>query len=360
MAEIRAEVDATIARALDATAFIGGDAVSSFEAAFAEYCGVARCVGVGNGTDALLAIFRALGVRPGDEVIAPAMSFIATLEPLMLLGARPVLADIDPVTMTLDPSQAAARLTSRTRALLPVHLYGQPADMTPLAALSEQHGLALIEDAAQAHGALYQGRRVGALGMAAAFSFYPGKNLGACGDGGAVTTQDPALAEAMARFCDHGRLTKYEHALAGVNSRLDALQAGILSIKLARLDGWNQRRQQWAERYRLLLEDVAEIALPQTREDRTHAYHQYVLRTDRRDDLARFLAQRGISTGLHYPLPLHLQPACAALGYAPGDFPHAESLATTCLSLPMFAELTEAEVDAVAQGVRAFFGYAAR
>lgn len=356
MHAIRAEVDAALAQALDHTAFIGGQAVAGFEAAFAQYCGTARCVGVGNGTDALLAIFRALPLAPGDEVMVPAMSFIATLEPLMLLGLRPVLADIDPQTMTLDPARAASGLTSQTRALLPVHLYGQPADMAALNALAASRGLFVVEDAAQAHGAWIQGRRVGSLGVAAAFSFYPGKNLGACGDGGAVTTDDPALADAIARFCDHGRLTKYEHAICGVNSRLDALQAAILSIKLARLDAWNQRRQQWAVRYQAMLADIDEIELPQTVADRTHVYHQYVIRSEQRDALARFLAERGIATGLHYPIPLHLQPACAALGYGPGDFPQAERLARTCLSLPMFAELEESEVDAVAEGIRAFFG----
>ncbi len=353
---IRPEIEAAWADILDNTAFIGGRRVQDFEADFARYCGAEHCIGVGNGTDALQGILHALDLAPGDEVIVPAMSFIATLEPLTTLGLKPVLADIDPVTCNLDPAQAEKALTGKTRALLPVHLYGQPADMDALNRLAQKKGLMVIEDSAQAHGAVYKGQRTGSLGHAAGFSFYPGKNLGAFGDGGAVTTSDPELADRLRKYCDHGRLDKYKHGFPGINSRLDALQAAVLHVKLRHLDGWNNARQRWASLYTELLQGIDALILPETGPDRTHVWHQYVIRTPERDRLQAHLQEKGITSGLHYPIALHLQPAYRDLGYGTGDFPHAEALGETCLSLPMFAELTEAEVRTVADAIRAFFG----
>lgn len=337
------------------TDFIGGAAVGVFETAFAQYCGAEYCVGVGNGTDALDLIFRALALPPGSEVIVPAMSFVATAETLSAQGLKAVFADVDPETYTLDPTQVEKLITPRTKALLPVHLYGQPADLSALSALVERHGLTLIEDAAQAHGAEYDGRRIGSIGRAAAFSFYPGKNLGAFGDAGAVTTSDPALATKIRMLANHGRTTKYEHEMEGVNSRLDTLQAAVLNIKLRHLDDWNARRRHWAALYTSLLSDMPQITSPTTGPSRNPVFHLYVIRTARRDELLAHLKAKGIAAGVHYPIPLHLQPAFAYLGHRVGDFPVAEQLANECLSLPLFPELTATEVRTVASTVRAFF-----
>jgi dTDP-4-amino-4,6-dideoxygalactose transaminase len=341
--------------ATERTDFVGGAAVCEFEQAFAEYCQADYCVGVGNGTDALYLIFRALGLKPGDEVITTAMSFIATAEIFAPLGVKVVFADIDPVTYTLDSEQVRPLINANTRALLPVHLYGQPADLAELQALADEHGLYLIEDAAQAHGAEYRGKRIGSFGKAAAFSFYPGKNLGAFGDGGAVTTNDPELAEKIRMLANHGRLTKYEHGMEGVNSRLDTLQAAVLRTKLQYLDDWNEQRRRWAALYDELLADVPQLRRPQVAPDRTSVFHLYVLQTAERDALLAYLQEQGIAAGIHYPIPLHLQPAFRHLGYKAGDFPMSEDLGRECLSLPLFPELTEDEVRTVAQAVRAFF-----
>ncbi len=352
---LRDEINSVLTKAIDNTAFIGGEGLKSFEANYAKFCESQYCIGVGNGTDALYSIFWALDLKPGDEVIVPAMSFIATLEPLTQLGLQPVLADIDPTTYTLDSVSVAKVITSKTKAILPVHLYGQPADMASLQNLAQAHELFIVEDAAQAHGAKYNGQRVGSLGTAAGFSFYPGKNLGAFGDGGAVITADEQLADRIRRFSDHGRLTKYEHEFPGVNSRLDAIQALVLDIKLKHLDPWNQSRAQWANLYNELLADIPQLTLPVLGDNRTHVYHQYVVCTPKRDDLMAYLKERNIFTGLHYPIPLHLQPAYQNLGYSKGDFPHAERLGETCLSLPMFAELTAEEIQTVAEAIRTYF-----
>ena len=349
--EIRERFDTLVAN----TAFIGGAAVSDFEAEFATFTGSSHAVGVGNGTDAIEAIFAAMALKPGDEVIVPAMSFIATLEPLVRLGLRPVLVDIDPLTHTLCPQAVERAITPRTRALLPVHLYGHPAAMAPLQTLANTHTLMLIEDAAQAHGASYHGQPVGALGEAAAFSFYPGKNLGAFGDAGAVTTRNADWAERIRKFCDHGRTDKYEHGAIGTNARLDAMQAAVLSVKLRHLPDWNFARQRWAALYTEHLAELPTLSCPTVAEGCTHVYHQYVVRTPRRQALQAFLSECGIGTGLHYPIPLHLQPACASLGHTAGAFPQAEQLAEQCVSLPMFPELTEPEVRHVIDAVQAFF-----
>lgn len=337
------------------TDFVGGSAVTEFEAAFAQYSQAQHCIGVGNGTDALYLIFRALGLQPGDEVIVPAMSFIATAEILPPLGVKTVFADIDPETYTLAPDQVRPLINKNTKAILPVHLYGQPADMAQLQRLADEHGLHLIEDAAQAHGSEFEGKRVGSMGKAAGFSFYPGKNLGAFGDGGAITTNDAELADKIRMLANHGRLTKYEHAMPGINSRLDTFQAQILSVKLNYLDEWNNQRRHWANQLNERLADIPELTLPQTAHDRTHVYHLYVIQTACRDALLNYLHDQGIFAGIHYPIPLHLQPAFQSLGYKPGSFPVSEQLGNECLSLPLFPEMTQEEVETIAQAVRGFF-----
>ncbi|WP_303674311.1 DegT/DnrJ/EryC1/StrS family aminotransferase [Vampirovibrio chlorellavorus] len=340
---------------LDRADFIGGAAVTQFEQAFAQYCGAQHCVGVGNGTDALYLIFRALGLQPGDEVITCTMSFIATAEIFAPLGVKVVFADIDPLTYTLDVAQVARLITDKTKALLPVHLYGQPADLAALQQLAHQHGLFLIEDAAQAHGAEFAGQRIGSWGQAAAFSFYPGKNLGAFGDGGGITTNDADLAHKIRMLANHGRLSKYEHAVEGVNSRLDTVQASVLLTKLGHLDAWNARRNEIAAFYNAALSDLPDLTLPRVGANRTHVYHLYVVQTAQRDALLQFLNARGIQAAIHYPIPLHLQPAFAHLGYQAGAFPNAETLSQQCLSLPICPELRMAEAEAVVQAVKAFF-----
>lgn len=349
------ELEQAFKNLLDKTDFVGGQAVGRFEENFAHYCQAKHCVGVGNGTDALYLIFRALNFEPGSEVIVPSMTFIATAEVLAPLGLKAVFADIDPVTYTMDPAHVETLITTKTRALMPVHLYGQPADMRALKALADKHGLTLIEDAAQAHGAEFAGQRIGSIGHAAGFSFYPGKNLGAFGDGGGVTTNDESLAHKVRMLANHGRMTKYEHEAEGVNSRLDTLQAAILDIKLARLDEWTRLRNQWANRYSELLADVPELTLPKTGADRTHVYHLYVMQTARRDDLLKHLQDQGIFGGIHYPVPLHLQPAFAYLGYKPGQLPVSEKLGRECISLPLFPEMQAGEVELVAKAVCQFF-----
>lgn len=358
IAQIRDEINAAIESVIDHTAFIGGTHVQSFEKTFAEYCETSHCIGVGNGTDALTLIFQALDIGPGDEVVTTPMSFIATSEALLVLGIKPVFADIEPTTYNLDPAMAKAQISSSTKALLPVHLYGQPASLTDLGKIARAHDIKLIEDAAQAHGSRFDAKRIGSIGDAAAFSFYPGKNLGAFGDGGAVTTNNTELANKIRMLADHGRTTKYEHQLVGVNSRLDGLQAAVLSIKLKYLDDWNARRMHWAARYLEALAEVRDIQLPQLGADRTHVYHQFVLQVPERDAFIAALAQAGVATGIHYPIPLHLQPAFAHLGYQRGEFPVTEQLANRCVSLPMYAELTESEVDTVIATVRQFYGAA--
>lgn len=335
--------------------FVGGQAVDDFEATFADYCQTKHCIGVGNGTDALYLIFRALGLQPGDEVIVPAMSFMATAEILSPLGLKAVFADIDAATYTLSPTLVEPLITEKTKALLPVHLYGQPADMAGLNTLARAHNLYLIEDSAQGHGADFQEKRTGSLGFAAAFSFYPGKNLGAFGDGGAILTDDDEFAKNVRMLANHGRLSKYEHLVEGVNSRLDTFQAAILLTKLKYLDKWTAQRQQRAKLYNDLLADIPELTLPQIGPERTHVYHLYVIQTNRRDELLTYLQSQNIQAGIHYPIPLHLQPALKYLGYREGDFPVSEKLGRECLSLPMFPELTEAEVRTVSDAIHRFF-----
>lgn len=354
---IRTEIDAAIQSVIARSAFIMGPDVRDFEARFAEYCNAAYAVGVASGTAALELTLRAYGVGAGDEVITSAHTFIATAEAISAVGARPVFVEIDPHTYNLAPDAVAAALTPATRALLPVHIYGQPAEMDRLMRLAQSHNLIVIEDAAQAHGATWRGRRVGTLGHAACFSFYPGKNLGAYGDAGAVTTNDERIAEMVSLLRNHGRHSKYLHDIKGFGERIDTLQAAILSVKLQRLEEWTAARRRLAARYTALLADLeAEIVLPFVHPEADPVWHLYVIRTQQRDALLSHLNQNGVGAGVHYPTPLHLQPAYADLGYRRGALPITEEVADTCLSLPIYPEMTDAQQEYVVATIRTFFG----
>jgi dTDP-4-amino-4,6-dideoxygalactose transaminase len=333
---------------LDGADFVGGARVERFERSFAELCEVRHVIGVGNGTDALLLALAALGIGPRDEVILPANSFVATAEAVMHAGATPVFADIDPKTYTIDVSQIESLITSRTRALLPVHLYGQPADMTSITEIAARYGLRVIEDAAQAHGARYHGRRAGSMADIACFSFYPAKNLGACGDGGAVATNDPAIAEAVRKLRDHGGLEKYAHDLVGYNSRLDAMQAAALELKLSRLDCRNASRRQNASQYGALLRGIDGIVTPFEPDRIESVYHLYVIRVENanRSELQKFLSEHDVQTGIHYPKPIHRTPAFAR--FKAQHCPVAEKFASQILSLPMYPEITRQQMEYVA------------
>lgn len=351
---IKPEIDAAIARVLDHTGFIGGPEVSAFEADFAAYQRTRRCVGIASGTGALFLALKALGVGPGDEVITTPHTFIATAEPIEDLGATTVLVDIDPVTFNLDPDRIEAAITPRTKVIMPVHLYGQIAPMDRIMAIAQRHGLKVIEDAAQAHGAEYQGQRAGAWGDAACFSFYPGKNLGAYGDGGALCTNDDALADTIAKLRDHGRTSKYAHDVIGYGERLDALQAAILRAKLPHLDDWNDARRRAAAFYDQALADVPSVCTPAQMPGARHSYHIYCLAVaGDRDAILSQLNARGIGAGIHYPIPLHLQGAMAHYGWKPGAFPLAERAAATIISLPIYPEITREQQEAVVAAIKA-------
>jgi dTDP-4-amino-4,6-dideoxygalactose transaminase len=352
------ELEEAVSRVVASGRFIGGEAVERFEAEFAAACGVRHACGVANGTDALTLALRALGVGPGDEVIAPAFTFFGTIEAILLVGAQPVLVDVDPATGTLDPDRLAGAIGARTRVVVPVHLYGHPADMDAILEIATQRGLQVLEDAAQAHGAELAGRPAGSLGHAAAFSFYPTKNLGAWGDAGAVVSSDPELVARVRRLAQHGAgAHRYQHLLAGTNSRLDALQAAVLRVKLARLAQWNEERRARVRAYDQALAGLSDLAVPRERPRACSAWHLYTVRAADRDGLQAHLAARGIATAVHYPLPVHLQPALA--GHAHGELPVAERLAREVLSLPLYPELPLESVARVASEVRAFCGAAA-
>jgi dTDP-4-amino-4,6-dideoxygalactose transaminase len=355
--QLRAELDPAIDRILRHCGFIHGKECGEFEAAFAAAVGAKHAIGLGSGTDALQFICRGLGIGPGDEVITVANSFIASAEAVSYAGARPVLVDCRLEDYLIDPAAIAAAITPRTKAVMPVHLYGQPANIAAIAPLCARHGLHLIEDAAQAHGAkLADGRYCGTLGVAAGFSFYPGKNLGAFGDGGAVTTGDDALAEKIRLLRNWGSTVKYHHEIQGYNSRLDTLQAAILHVKLEHLPRWNERRAHIAGWYRENLRDCPEVVLPAEMPwCGRHVWHLFVVRfpSHDRDAIARKLADAGIQTGVHYPIPIHRQKAYAELGYKAGAFPNAEQAAASILSLPMFPEMTRAQCDYVCERLRA-------
>jgi dTDP-4-amino-4,6-dideoxygalactose transaminase len=349
--QLKEEIDAEIASVLRNGRFILGPQVEAFEAEFAAYCGARFAVGLANGTEAIALALAACDIGPGDEVITAANTSVFTALGISMVGARPRLVDIDPWTFTLDPAQLKASITPRTRAIIPVHLYGQPAEMASIMTVARQRSLYIVEDACQAHGAKYREQRVGSIGHLAAFSFYPTKNLGAYGDGGAVVKSDAALAEKLRWLRDGGRVDRYRHVICGYNSRLDEIHATVLRIKLRYLDEWNECRRTLAAHYSKTLEDTS-VVIPIEASYARHVYHLYVVRSCTRDALHRYLADCGIQTLIHYPIPVHLQPAFAGLGYPSGSFPEAERACDEVLSLPMFPELREEQVDVVCETLK--------
>ncbi len=343
---IRDEAIAAFDHIAESSGFAQGPAAKTFEDEFAAWCGASQCVGLNSGTSALHLALHCLDIGPGDEVITVPMTFIATAWAIYYVGAKPVFVDIDPVRRTLDPVLLEKAITPRTKAIIPVHLYGQPADMEPILEIAKRHGIPVIEDAAQAHGASYKGKRAGTLGVMACFSFYPGKNLGAFGEGGALVTDDEGFASRSRRLRSHAQGERYYHDELGYNYRMDSIQGAMLSLKLKHLNAWNASRARHAQRYTELLADLP-VTLPRVFPDSQSVWHCYVIESDRRDHLKQKLTEAGIESGLHYPLPLHLQKACAALGHKAGDFPMSECLGRQCLSLPMFAELREDQLRRV-------------
>lgn len=351
---LKDEILERIAGVLDGMWLFLGENVKGIEREFADFCGVKHGIGVSDGTAALHVILRALEIGSGDEVITPAHTFIATAEAIALAGARPVFVDIDPETYLMDVSAVEAKITARTKAILPVHLYGQMVDMAQLAAIATRHGIKLIEDACQAHGAQRAGRLAGSLGDAAAFSFYFSKNLGAYGEGGFISTNDDGLAQKMRMLRDHGSERRYYHDAIGSNWRLDEIQAAVLRAKLPHLNNWNAARRDHAALYGELLRDTPVIT-PIVARDNQHVFHLYVIRAPERDALQAWLKERGIGTGIHYPVPIHLQNAFSYLGYHPGDLPVTERAVGEILSLPMYAELTEEQIIYVADAIKEFY-----
>jgi dTDP-4-amino-4,6-dideoxygalactose transaminase len=347
---IRSEIDEAVGRVLSNASFVLGREVAAFEEAFGSYIGARFCIGVSNGTAAIQLALTACGIGAGDEVIVPANTFFATAEAVSTAGATPVFVDADAVSYTIDVRQIEDAITPATRAIIPVHLYGQAADLDPILEIARRHNLIVIEDAAQAHGARYKGRRVGTFGQAATFSFYPGKNLGAYGEGGAVVTNDEEVARRLRLLRDHGSERKYHHEIIGYNSRLEGIQAAVLCVKLAHLERWNALRHEHAERYDALLADSG-LVLPREMNYARHVYHLYVVQAEERDALQADLNRAGVQTGIHYPVPIHLQPAYAFLGHAHGSFPESERQAARVLSLPMFPELTDEQIRTVAEAV---------
>lgn len=357
LARVRPEIDAALERVLTSGAFVGGPDVGALEREFAAFCGAAHACAVANGTDALQLALRAYGIGPGDEVVTVANTFIATGEAILLVGARPVFVDVDEHSHTMDPGRLEAAITSRTKLVLPVHLYGHPADTDAIGAIAARHGLPVLEDAAQAHGASWRGRRAGALGHSAAFSFYPTKNLGACGDAGMVTSNDAEFIARVRQVANHGAGThRYDNVVLGTNSRLDSLQAAILRVKLAQLERWNAERAERAALYARALAGVPGIVTPAEREGARSAWHLYTIRAPRRDALAEHLRARGIGSAIHYPKPIHLQGSLASAGGKVGDLPVSEQLSREVLCLPLYAELPLEDVERVAAEVRAFAG----
>jgi dTDP-4-amino-4,6-dideoxygalactose transaminase len=353
---IKTEIDAAINGVLTRADFVQGEQVRKFQDEFAEYLGEGlHCASCANGTDALYLTLRAMGIKQGDEVITTPHTFIATVEAISQTGAKPVFVDITEKSMLLDPSLIESVITKNTRAILPVHLYGQLCDMDSIVKIARKHQLLVVEDAAQAHGAKWKGKRVGNHGNAATFSFYPGKNLGAYGDGGAVVSSDPALIERIRLIANHGRKDKYEHLIEGVNSRLDTLQAAILRVKLKHLDKWNDLRKKHAATLIDALRGL-DIKLPWVHPDADSVWHLFVIRSSRRDELLAELKKRDIQAGVHYPIPLHLQPALSHLGYRKGDFPVTEAAAKEILSLPLYPELSDSETHSIVQALEEFLG----
>jgi dTDP-4-amino-4,6-dideoxygalactose transaminase len=347
---IKPEIDAAIAHVLETTQFVLGDEVALFEREFAAYSGAAQGIAVNSGTSALHLALLAAGVGPGDEVITVPNTFVATVAAVKYTGARPVFVDIDPARFTMDPARVEAAITPRTKALLPVHLYGQPADMDPIVEIARRRGLKVIEDAAQAHGARYQGRPVGGLADLACFSFYPGKNLGAYGEGGIVLTSNEEYARKIRMLRDWGQDRKYHHLLPGYNYRMEGMQGAILRVKLRHLEAWTEARRAHAARYGQLLAESG-VGLPAEASGARHVYHVYAVRTRERDAVMKALAEQGIQSGIHYPVPVHLQPAYADAAWGLGSFPLAEKAADEVLSLPMFPEMTEEQLALVSSAL---------
>lgn len=352
---IKNEIDEAIADCVENTAFVQGKRVAAFEEGFAKYLGVGHCVGCANGTDAIYLALRALGVGPGDEVILPANTFIATSEAVSLTGAMPVMADVDPVTNNMGVAQAEACITPKTKALLPVHLYGMPADLEGLSRLAASKGLLLVADAAQAHGAKIGGKDIAKLAPVTCYSFFPGKNLGAFGDAGGVATDDAALAERIAMLRNHGRKDKYLHQFEGLNMRMDEIQGAVLRAKLPHLRNWTEGRRRVAAAYQQALAGLGDLVLPHVIPGREEVYHLFVVETAHRDALAAHLKTRGVATGVHYPVPLPLQPAYAHLGLDAGGIPVAVAKAGRILSLPMFPEMSSAQIEYVKDSILGFF-----
>ncbi len=353
-APLKKQILSDIESVLDGMHLFLGENVQKLEDEFAQFCGASHGIGISDGTTALSIILRAMDIGPGDEVITVSHTFIATAEAILLVGAKPVFVDIDPSTFLMDVSQVEAKITPNTKAILPVHLYGQTVDMDPLMRIARRHGLKVIEDACQAHGSEYKGRKAGTLGDAAGFSFYYSKNLGGYGEGGFISTNDSDLATKIKKIRDHGSGIRYHHDYIGLNGRLDEIQAVVLRAKLPHLDKWNSIRRAHALRYNELLAEssvVTPIELP----DNCPVYHLYVIKTQQRDELQAFLKKRGIFSGIHYPIPTHLQKAVEFLGYAKGDLPVTEQTVSQILSLPMYAELTDDEIIYIAQAINDFF-----
>jgi dTDP-4-amino-4,6-dideoxygalactose transaminase len=345
---IKSEIDAAVGSVLENAQYILGPAVGAFERDFAAFCHTSEAVGVNSGTSALHLALLAAGVGPGDEVITVPFTFVATVAAIEYSGARPVLVDVEPDFLTMDPAALDAAITPRTKAIIPVHLFGQPADMDPILAIARKHNLVVIEDACQAHGSEYKGRRCGSMGQLGCFSFYPGKNLGAYGEGGAVVTNDPVLAKKIRLLRAWGEETRYEHKYRGFNYRMDGVQGAVLGVKLRYLEGWTEARRRNAVAYGRHLADSG-AQLPRERAGARHVYHLYVVRTERRDAWRERLTEAGVQTGVHYPIPVHLQPAYRDLGYSAGDFPVCERASHEVLSLPMFPELSEDQIGEVAR-----------
>lgn len=357
--EVWEDLHASFEKVLAESSFALGPAVQTFEEEFAEFCDVDHCAGLSSGTAALHLALRTLDVGPGDEVITTPLTFIASVWPISYLGASPVFVDVEPETCTIDPSRLEGAVTDRTKVILPVHLYGHPAPMDPILKVADRHELFVVEDAAQAHGAAYRGRPCGSMGKVGCFSFYPSKNLGACGEAGAVVTSDPVLDARIRSLRDHAQEKKHVHRELGYNYRMDGLQGAALRVKLERLRSWNGSRRRVATRYREHLADLPEVTLPVEREEARHVYHLYVVRLpsgEARDALRNHLERRGVGTGLHYPTPVHLQPAYRHLDHGRGSFPRAERAADRVLSLPMHPHMTDDQARNVAAEVRAFFG----
>ena len=352
---IKGDIDEAIRQVIETTAFIRGPFVQKFEQEFAELYGIKHCVSVANGTDAIYIVFKMLGIGAGDEVITVANSWISSSETIGQTGATPVFVDVDEY-FTIDVAHIESKITARTKAILPVHLYGQMADMDALQDLCKRHKLHLIEDCAQSHFSAYRGKRAGTFGLAATISFYPGKNLGAYGDAGAILTNDDALAEKCRMYANHGALKKHQHLMQGINSRLDGLQAAILSAKLPHILEWTKLRQQKATYYQEVLAGIPQITLPQVRPHTEHTWHLYVILAEQRDELAEFLQTQGIETAIHYPVPLPFMPAYAHLGGTTTDFPAVAQNQPRILSLPIYPELSNTQMDAVAKGIRQFYG----